>query len=64
MDGDTDQQALKRVKLAAHVCAALSELNAICTGETVQVFLDSNNDLMLTNPPFYEEWKRKVGLLK
>lgn len=35
-----------------------------CTGETVQVFLDSNNDLMLTNPPFYETWKRKVGLLK
>jgi|SRR6478672_3285 len=35
-----------------------------CTGETVQVFLDSNNELMLTNPPFYEEWKRKVGLLK
>jgi acyl-CoA thioester hydrolase len=33
-----------------------------CTGETVQVFLDSNNNLMLTNPPFYEEWKRKVGL--
>jgi len=36
----------------------------VCTGETVQVFLDKNGDLMLTNPPFYEEWKRKVGLLK
>ncbi|MEO8236302.1 MAG: acyl-CoA thioesterase [Flavobacterium sp.] len=35
-----------------------------CTGETVQVFLDKNGDLMLTNPPFYEEWKRKVGLIK
>ncbi len=35
-----------------------------CTGETVQVFLDSNNELMLTNPPFYEAWKKKVGLLK
>lgn len=35
-----------------------------CTGETVQVFLDGNNELMLTNPPFYEEWKKKVGLLK
>lgn len=34
-----------------------------CTGETVQVFLDNNNELMLTNPPFYEEWKKKVGLL-
>jgi len=35
-----------------------------CTGETVQVFLDKDGNLMLTNPPFYEEWKRKVGLLK
>src|SRR4051812_30172916 len=36
----------------------------VCTGETVQVFLDKNGDLMLTNPPFYAEWKQKVGLLK
>ena len=35
-----------------------------CTGETVQVFLDKKGGLMLTNPPFYEEWKRKVGLTK
>lgn len=34
-----------------------------CTGETIQVFLDKEGELMLTNPPFYEEWKRKVGLL-
>jgi acyl-CoA thioester hydrolase len=26
--------------------------------------LDKNGELMLTNPPFYEEWKKKVGLLK
>jgi acyl-CoA thioester hydrolase len=35
-----------------------------CTGETVQVFLDKKGELMLTNPPFYEEWKKKVGLIK
>src|SRR6478609_5516506 len=35
-----------------------------CTGETVQVFLDSQGELMLTNPPFYEEWKQKMGLIK
>ena len=35
-----------------------------CTGETVQVFVDANGVLSLNNPPFYEEWKRKVGLLK
>lgn len=32
----------------------------VCTGETVQVFLDNNGDLSLTFPPFFEEWKRKV----
>ena len=36
----------------------------VCTGETVQVFLDKRGELMLTNPPFFEEWKRKVGLIK
>ncbi|WP_281226027.1 acyl-CoA thioesterase [Flavobacterium aquiphilum] len=35
-----------------------------CTGETVQVFLDSKGELMLTNPPFFEEWKKKMGLIK
>lgn len=35
-----------------------------CTGETVQVFLDNQGELMLTNPPFFEEWKQKVGLTK
>ena len=34
-----------------------------CTGETVQVFLDKNGELQLTNPPFFEDWKRKVSLL-
>lgn len=35
-----------------------------CTGETVQVFVDEKGDLSLYCPPFFEEWKRKVGLLK
>jgi len=35
-----------------------------CTGETVQVFLDNKSELMLTNPPFFEEWKKKMGLIK
>lgn len=38
--------------------------NVVCTGETVQVFLDSNGNLSLNLPPFFETWKRKVGLLK
>ncbi|HEY0047472.1 MAG TPA: acyl-CoA thioesterase [Flavobacterium sp.] len=36
--------------------------NVVCTGETIQVFLDNNQELMITNPPFYVEWKQKVGL--
>ena len=38
--------------------------NLACTGETIQVFVDSEGNLSLNIPPFYEEWKRKVGLLK
>lgn len=34
-----------------------------CTGETVQVFLDSKGELQLTNPPFWEDWKKRIGLL-
>lgn len=37
--------------------------NVVCNGETVQVFLDSNGNLSLNLPPFFENWKRKVGLL-
>ncbi len=36
--------------------------NLVCTGETVQVFLNADGELLLTNPLFFEEWKRKVGL--
>lgn len=35
----------------------------VCTGETVQVFLDSKGEMVLNNPPFFEEWKKKMGLL-
>ncbi|MDR0795057.1 MAG: acyl-CoA thioesterase [Tannerella sp.] len=35
----------------------------IATGTSTQVFLDRNFKLVLTHPPFYEEWKRKYGLL-
>lgn|SRR5690625_1609993 len=34
-----------------------------CTGETVQVFLNENKDLMLTNPGFFETWKKKMGMI-
>jgi acyl-CoA thioester hydrolase len=34
----------------------------MATGESVQVFLDMNFELILTNPPFFEAWKKSMGL--
>lgn len=36
--------------------------STICTGSSTQVFLDKNYQLEWFNPPFYEEWKTKMGL--
>lgn len=37
----------------------------VCTGETIQVFVDKigEGDLSLNIPPFFNAWKEKVGLL-
>jgi len=35
----------------------------IATGCSVQVFLDKQYQLVWTNPPFYEAWKQKHGLM-
>ena len=35
-----------------------------CTGETMQVFLDKNGELQLTNPPFWVDWKQRMGLIQ
>ena len=35
----------------------------VCTGETVQVFLDDKGEMVLNNPLFFDEWKKKVGLI-
>lgn len=39
-----------------------SDKELIATGESVQVFLDKNNELVLTIPPFFAGWKKKWGL--
>lgn len=53
---------------AAKIIFKFRILNAkdqvVCTGETTQVFLDQANNLSLAIPPFYEEWKRKLGLIQ
>ena len=35
----------------------------VCTGETVQVFVELGGELWLTLPDFFRNWKEKVGLL-
>ena len=41
----------------------IADNSLIATGSSTQVFLDSDYNLVWSNPPFYEEWKRKYGLL-
>ena len=40
-----------------------SDNQIAATGESVQVFIDEKRQLVLTNPEFYVNWKKKVGLL-
>ena len=40
-----------------------SDNKLVATGKSTQVFLDSHYELYLTLPPFYENWKRKMGLI-
>ena len=35
----------------------------IATGYSIQVFLDKDFQLVFTNPPFYEEWKKNNNLI-
>ena len=42
----------------------LKDGSLIATGNSVQVFLDKQYQLIWTNPPFFEEWKRKNKLMK
>jgi acyl-CoA thioester hydrolase len=41
----------------------LADNSPIAAGYSIQVFLDRQYRLVWTNPPFFEEWKRKMGLL-
>jgi len=36
----------------------------VCTGETIQVFVSDDGELSLILPQFFEDWKRKVGLIE
>lgn len=36
--------------------------NLACIGETIQVFLNEDGELSLTNPEFFGKWKEKMGI--
>ncbi len=40
-----------------------AEGKVVCSGETVQVFVDDKGELSLTNPEFYEAWKQQMNLV-
>lgn len=35
----------------------------IAMGHSVQVFMDLNYQLVWDNPPFYQEWKKRWGVI-
>lgn len=37
--------------------------NLVSTGQTTQVFLDARGELSIVNPPFFQDWKTKMGLI-
>lgn len=41
----------------------LKDKNLICSGQTIQVFLNENEELVLINPPFFLNWKQKMQLI-
>ncbi len=53
---------------AAKIIFAYKVMNAknreeiIATANSIQVFLDLKGELMLTNPQFYQEWKKKYAV--
>jgi acyl-CoA thioester hydrolase len=51
---------------AAKIIFSYKIINAdgktVCTGETVQVFVDDNNELSLTFPTFFKAWKNSNKL--
>lgn len=55
-----DSEAAKLIYTFRIFRASDNEL--VATGESVQVFLDMNRELVLTIPPFFETWKKKWGI--
>ncbi len=46
-----------------YVLSRVSDGAIVAKGQTIQVFLDKEGELQITNPEFYKNWKVKNGLL-
>lgn len=46
-----------------YVLYRTTDNNIVATGSTTQVFLNTNKELELTTPAFYQEWKKKWNIL-
>ena len=60
---ETSFQNAAAAKMIFHY-KIISSGKLICTGKTTQVFTDKNSELVLNNPPFFLDWKKKMGLIK
>lgn len=49
-------------KMMFHYTISNTAQQVVATGETIQVFTDLDGELMLTNPPFFADWKSQNGL--
>lgn len=50
-----------KIIFAYKVVNANNPAELIATANSIQAFLDLQGELVLTNPPFYQEWKQKHG---
>jgi acyl-CoA thioester hydrolase len=41
----------------------VSDNELVAVGESTQVFINLEHELIITTPPFFEEWKKQNGLL-
>ena len=46
-----------------YVLYRATDNNIVATGSTTQVFLNTNRELELATPAFYQEWKKKWNIL-
>ena len=47
------------VRYFEYIVRRQSDGALVARGSSVQVFVDSEGNMVLNNPPFYEEWKNK-----